>query len=157
MAPFMHELLVRTLVRASRFYELHQFLQYHVVADSVPLACQLLSLAAVYAPASQLGLDMLLRLERDRRPHTDALVVEALVAAGDVIRALRYVASRGLFGADVVPAARLLAAAAARLDRQPTALYTVWTFFASRAELTAEQRRAWSDRVAAEYGDEAVR
>jgi hypothetical protein len=51
------------LVRKKRFYQLHQLLQYHVVSDSVHVACQLLSLEGTYPPAYQLALDMLKRLQ----------------------------------------------------------------------------------------------
>uniref|UniRef100_A0A8C2XPP6 Regulator of MON1-CCZ1 n=1 Tax=Cyclopterus lumpus TaxID=8103 RepID=A0A8C2XPP6_CYCLU len=56
---FLYELVIKTLVQHGRFYMLHQFLQYHVLSDSKPLACLLLSLESTYAPAHQLSLDML--------------------------------------------------------------------------------------------------
>uniref|UniRef100_A0A672LY72 Uncharacterized protein n=1 Tax=Sinocyclocheilus grahami TaxID=75366 RepID=A0A672LY72_SINGR len=60
--PFQHylfELVIKTLVQHNLFYMLHQFLQYHVLSDSKPLACLLLSLESTYPPAHQLSLDML--------------------------------------------------------------------------------------------------
>ena len=59
---FLYELVINSLVKNNRFYQLHQFLQYHVVTDSIPVACQLLSLEQKYPPAQQLALDMLKRL-----------------------------------------------------------------------------------------------
>ncbi|XP_007448664.1 PREDICTED: uncharacterized protein C18orf8 homolog isoform X3 [Lipotes vexillifer] len=56
---YLHELVIKTLVHHSLFYTLHQFLQYHVLSDSKPLACLLLSLESFYPPAHQLSLDML--------------------------------------------------------------------------------------------------
>ncbi|VDI81349.1 Hypothetical predicted protein [Mytilus galloprovincialis] len=56
---YLYELIINILVRNNCFYQLHQFLQYHVLADSKPLACLMLSLEHVYAPAHQLALDML--------------------------------------------------------------------------------------------------
>ncbi|KAM5222117.1 regulator of MON1-CCZ1 complex isoform 3-T3 [Ctenodactylus gundi] len=56
---YLHELVIKTLVQHNLFYMLHQFLQYHVLSDSKPLACLLLSLESFYPPAHQLSLDML--------------------------------------------------------------------------------------------------
>ena len=56
---YLYELVINTLVYHSCFYQLHQFLQYHVLSDSKPLACLMLSLESVYPPAHQLALDML--------------------------------------------------------------------------------------------------
>uniref|UniRef100_A0A8D3DGX9 Mic1 domain-containing protein n=1 Tax=Scophthalmus maximus TaxID=52904 RepID=A0A8D3DGX9_SCOMX len=56
---YLYELVIKTLVQHSLFYMLHQFLQYHVLSDSKPLACLLLSLESTYPPAHQLSLDML--------------------------------------------------------------------------------------------------
>uniref|UniRef100_A0A7N6BYH1 Mic1 domain-containing protein n=1 Tax=Anabas testudineus TaxID=64144 RepID=A0A7N6BYH1_ANATE len=63
---YLYELVIKTLVQHNLFYMLHQFLQYHVLSDSKPLACLLLSLESTYPPAHQLSLDM---LKRDR-PET---------------------------------------------------------------------------------------
>ena len=54
-APFLYELLVNLFVKRGRFHQLHQFLQYHAISDSVHVACQLLSLESVYPPASQVS------------------------------------------------------------------------------------------------------
>uniref|UniRef100_A0A3Q2QLV7 Regulator of MON1-CCZ1 n=1 Tax=Fundulus heteroclitus TaxID=8078 RepID=A0A3Q2QLV7_FUNHE len=56
---YLYELVIKTLVQNNLFYMLHQFLQYHVLSDSKPLACLLLSLESTYPPAHQLSLDML--------------------------------------------------------------------------------------------------
>ena len=56
---FLYELIINILVHNNCFYQLHQFLQYHVLGDSKPLACLMLSLESVYPPAHQLALDML--------------------------------------------------------------------------------------------------
>ena len=56
---FLYELVINTLVHHNCFYQLHQFLQYHVLSDSKPIACLLLSLESCYPPAHQLALDML--------------------------------------------------------------------------------------------------
>lgn len=39
---FLHQLVINALVRARQFYQLHQLLQYHVLADSKPLVSVLL-------------------------------------------------------------------------------------------------------------------
>jgi hypothetical protein len=59
---FIYELIIDLLVRNNRFYQLHQLLQYHVLSDSIHVACQLLSLASSYPAAMQLSLDMFKRL-----------------------------------------------------------------------------------------------
>ena len=59
---YLYEILINTLVLCNGFYQLHQLLQYHVISDSKPLACLMLSLEAGYPPAHQLALDMLKRL-----------------------------------------------------------------------------------------------
>lgn len=41
---FIYKLLINLLIRNENYYQLHQFLQYHVFTDSKQLACQLLSL-----------------------------------------------------------------------------------------------------------------
>ena len=58
---FLHELLINLLVRSGQYYQLHQLLQYHIISDSKPLACLLLSLEAAYPAAFQLSMDMLSR------------------------------------------------------------------------------------------------
>lgn len=95
------------MVRQKAFYQLHQFLQYHVVSDSKPLvrihqkimrftpllkctfinlqACLLLSLEGVYPAAYQLALDMLKRLST-----ANDLIVEILINKQKIIPALRY-------------------------------------------------------------------
>nr|KAF6280362.1 regulator of MON1-CCZ1 [Pipistrellus kuhlii] len=65
---YLHELVIKTLVQHNLFYTLHQLLQYHVLSDSKPLACLLLSLESFYPPAHQLSLDMLKMLQS--RPKT---------------------------------------------------------------------------------------
>lgn len=59
---FIYELIIDLLVRNNRFYQLHQLLQYHVLSDSIHVACQLLSMANSYPAAMQLSLDMFKRL-----------------------------------------------------------------------------------------------
>ncbi|XP_022351173.1 uncharacterized protein C18orf8 homolog isoform X5 [Enhydra lutris kenyoni] len=66
---YLHELVIKTLVQHNLFYMLHQFLQYHVLSDSKPLACLLLSLESFYPPAHQLSLDML-KMPRSRLKTT---------------------------------------------------------------------------------------
>ena len=73
------------LVKNERYYQLHQFLQYHVIGDSVHVACQLLSLEGKYPPALQLALDMLKRLNESER------IVEVLLVKKQLLAALRFV------------------------------------------------------------------
>ena len=66
-----------------RFYQLHQYLQYHVIGDSKPVACLLLSLESVYKPARQLALDMMTRLGT----ATDEMI-EIFLSEGKLVSAL---------------------------------------------------------------------
>jgi hypothetical protein len=81
----LFEFLIRLLIRQERFHYLHQFLQYHVIAASVPAAMLLFTLESIYPPAVQLALDMLHRLHRDDQ------IVEVLLARGRVVEALEYI------------------------------------------------------------------
>lgn len=83
VAHYIHELLISLLVRHRRLAQLHHLLQYHVIADSLHVACQLLSLEAGYAPAAQLALDMLKRLASPEQ------IAEVLLSRHDVLAALR--------------------------------------------------------------------
>eukprot|EP00002_Diphylleia_rotans_P035870 TRINITY_DN7867_c0_g1_i3.p1 TRINITY_DN7867_c0_g1~~TRINITY_DN7867_c0_g1_i3.p1 ORF type:complete len:665 (-),score=93.41 TRINITY_DN7867_c0_g1_i3:79-2073(-) len=49
----VYQFLIELLVQNKAFYQLYQFLQYHVITDSLPVACQLLSLESKYRPAAQ--------------------------------------------------------------------------------------------------------
>lgn len=81
---YLHELVITTLVHRKAYYQLHQLLQYHVVADSKPLACLLLSLENLYPAAHQLALDMLKRLGN---AHEE--IIEVLLSKGHILAALR--------------------------------------------------------------------
>ncbi|KAF5279065.1 hypothetical protein FQA39_LY05743 [Lamprigera yunnana] len=58
----LSELLIKILVQRNKYTALVQLLQYGIVADSKPLACLLLSLGNLHPSASQLAMDMLIRL-----------------------------------------------------------------------------------------------
>merc|ERR1719443_2469766 len=80
---YLYELMINTLVLNNSFYQLHQFLQYHVFTDSKPLACLLLSLESAYPPSHQLALDMLKRLSTANEE-----IVEVLLSKSQVLPAL---------------------------------------------------------------------
>jgi hypothetical protein len=75
----IYEQLIKTLVGNKCFYQLHQFLQYHVLSDSKQLACLLVSIQGEYPPAYQLALDMLKRLRT-----ADAEIIDILLSKGQV-------------------------------------------------------------------------
>lgn len=83
---FIYEFLINHLIQSENYYQMHQFLQYHVFSDSKHLACLLLSLHSQYSYAIQLGLDMLKRLQT-----ADEEIVEVLLSQNQVIRALQYI------------------------------------------------------------------
>ncbi|XP_058803853.1 regulator of MON1-CCZ1 complex [Phymastichus coffea] len=120
---YLHELIITTLVNKQAYYQLHQLLQYHVVSDSKPLACLLLSLENLYPAAHQLALDMLKRLGN---AHEE--IIEVLLSKGHILPALRYIRSVGK--ADQVCARKFLEAAKAADD--PTLFYSVYKFFEQR-------------------------
>ncbi|XP_066960869.1 regulator of MON1-CCZ1 complex isoform X1 [Macrobrachium rosenbergii] len=120
---FLYELVINALVRTRQFYQLHQLLQYHVLADSKPLACLLLSLVGVYSAGQQLSLDMLCRLNT---AHDE--IIEVLLSQHQVTPALRYARSVGL--AESVSARKFLEAAMVCGDHQ--VFFSTFTFFVLR-------------------------
>ncbi|XP_050703491.1 regulator of MON1-CCZ1 complex-like isoform X4 [Eriocheir sinensis] len=120
---FLYELVITALVRTQHFYQLHQLLQYHVLADSKPLACLLLSLVGRYSAGQQLSLDMLCRLNT---AHDE--IIEVLLSQHQVTPALRYARSVGLV--ESVSARKFLEAAMASGDDQ--VFYSTFTFFSLR-------------------------
>ncbi|CAL7936237.1 unnamed protein product [Xylocopa violacea] len=120
---YLYELVITTLVQRKAYYQLHQLLQYHVVADSKPLACLLLSLENLYSAAHQLALDMLKRLGN---AHEE--IIEVLLSKGHILPALRYVRSVGMV--DQVSDRKFLEAAKATEDA--TLFYSVFKFFKQR-------------------------
>uniref|UniRef100_A0A7N9IGE6 Regulator of MON1-CCZ1 n=1 Tax=Macaca fascicularis TaxID=9541 RepID=A0A7N9IGE6_MACFA len=120
---YLHELVIKTLVQHNHFYMLHQFLQYHVLSDSKPLACLLLSLESFYPPAHQLSLDMLKRLST-----ANDEIVEVLLSKHQVLAALRFI--RGIGGHDNISARKFLDAAKQTEDNM--LFYTIFRFFEQR-------------------------
>uniref|UniRef100_A0A673GRD9 Uncharacterized protein n=1 Tax=Sinocyclocheilus rhinocerous TaxID=307959 RepID=A0A673GRD9_9TELE len=120
---YLYELVIKTLVQHNLFYMLHQFLQYHVLSDSKPLACLLLSLESTYPPAHQLSLDMLKRLST-----ANDEIVEVLLSKQQVLGALRFIRSVGAH--DNVSARKFLDAA--RQTDDTMLFYTIFRFFEQR-------------------------
>ncbi|KAL4127376.1 hypothetical protein QTP88_011549 [Uroleucon formosanum] len=88
---FLYELLINCLVINKMYYQLHQMVQYHIVIDSKPLACLLLSLESLYSPAHQIALDMLHRLNT---AHEE--IVEVLLSKKQVIPSMRYMSKHNM-------------------------------------------------------------
>ncbi|KAL7298757.1 hypothetical protein TKK_0008504 [Trichogramma kaykai] len=119
----LHELIITTLVLKQAYYQLHQLLQYHVVPDSKPLACLLLSLENHYPAALQLALDMLKRLGN---AHEE--MVEVLLSKGQILPALRYISGVGMV--DQACSRKFLEVAESAND--PILFYSVYKFFEQR-------------------------
>ncbi|XP_062507300.1 regulator of MON1-CCZ1 complex-like [Corticium candelabrum] len=119
----VYEQLIKTLVGNKCFYQLHQFLQYHVLNDSKQLACLLLSIQGEYSPAYQLALDMLKRLQT-----ADAEIFEVLISKAQLLQALRF--ARSIGKEDSISARQFLEAAAGTQDNM--LFYTVFKFFEDR-------------------------
>ncbi|XP_064624746.1 regulator of MON1-CCZ1 complex-like isoform X2 [Lineus longissimus] len=120
---YLYELVINTLVQHGCYYQLHQFLQYHVLSDSKPIACLLLSLENFYPPAYQLALDMLKRLSTATEE-----IIEVLLSKQQLLQALRFVKSVGYV--DGVSARKFLDAALGTKDIM--IFYTVFKFFEQR-------------------------
>lgn len=120
---YLYEILINTLVHCNQFYQLHQLLQYHVITDSKPLACLLLSLENVYPPAHQLALDMLKRL-----CTANEEIVEVLLSKNQLLPALRFVRSIG--AQDTISARKFLDAAMSIKDDQ--VFYSIFKNFEQR-------------------------
>lgn len=120
---FIYELLINVLIREKRYYQLHQFLQYHVFTPCKPLACLLLSLQPHYPHATQLALDMFKELGV---PPED--IIDIFLSQSDIFRALRYVQSHG--NMDSISARKFLEFAAAADD--PQVFYSVFKLFEER-------------------------
>ncbi|RZF36330.1 hypothetical protein LSTR_LSTR014828 [Laodelphax striatellus] len=84
-------LLIESLVQQKAYFQLLQFLQYHVVSDSKNLACLLLSLENLFPAAHQLGVDMLQRL-----PDATEEITEVLLSKQQILPSLRYLSSMGM-------------------------------------------------------------
>lgn len=76
---YFYKLLVNALIKTNRIYQLHQYLQYHVLTDSKPLACLLLGLQETYSPSNQLALDMLKRLGTANEEIVDVLLSKGII------------------------------------------------------------------------------
>ncbi|OWF47157.1 uncharacterized protein C18orf8-like [Mizuhopecten yessoensis] len=120
---YLYELIINTLVHNNCCYQLHQFLQYHVLSDSKPLACLMLSLESVYPPAHQLALDMLKRLSTANEE-----IIEVLLSKQQLLPALRFIRSVGI--TDTVSARKFLEAA--KSTENNMLFYTVFKFFEQR-------------------------
>ncbi|RLU14782.1 hypothetical protein DMN91_012669 [Ooceraea biroi] len=122
---YLHELVITTLVHRKAYYQLHQLLQYHVVADSKPLACLLLSLENLYPAAHQLALDMLKRLGN---AHEE--IIEVLLSKDISCPPYGKVRSDPLHLSSLVSARKFLEAAKATDDA--TLFHSVFKFFEQR-------------------------
>eukprot|EP00040_Diaphanoeca_grandis_P040132 m.261353 g.261353 ORF g.261353 m.261353 type:complete len:673 (-) comp41979_c0_seq1:72-2090(-) len=122
---FLYELVINLLVRHNRYYQLHQFLQYHVVNDSKHVACLLLSLENIYAPAFQLALDMLKRLATANEE-----ILDVLVSKNQLLLALRFLRGLGQEAVATVSPRRFLEAAFNTDDA--SLFYIVYKFFEQR-------------------------
>ena len=120
---FVYEFLITHLVRTRQFYQMHQFLQYHVFSDSKPLACLLLSLEPHYKYAVQLALDMLKRLMTANEE-----IIEVLLSQYQLTRALRFIQNHA--NIDSISARKFLEVAHNSGDTK--LFYSVYKFFELR-------------------------
>jgi len=83
----LYDLLISLFIDNNMFSQLHQFLQYHVITDSLNIAYKLLSIGEQYPPVLQLSLDMFKRL---MKPN---IIVTTLLEKGQVLAAIRLLRS----------------------------------------------------------------
>jgi len=119
---FIHEMLINLAVKTEQFYQLHQFIQYGVIADSKHLACILLGLESVYPPARQIALDMMSRLGNSVEE-----LIEICLSEGKVVQAINLARDTGL--GDTISARKYLAAS---VDKPPLDFFNVFSFFEER-------------------------
>lgn len=117
---FIIEFMINRLVKRNSFYQLHQFLQYHILNDSKPLALLLLSLEERYPPGYNLALDMMKRLG-----DVNEDIVETLLQRNEIVAALKYLQSVDLIDS-AVPRKFLEASLQTNNDML---FYSVYTFF----------------------------
>jgi hypothetical protein len=120
---YLYKLLVNALIKSNKLYQLHQYLQYHVLSDSKPLACLLLSIQSTYPAANQLALDMLKRLGTANEEIVDVLLLNGLV-----LSALRFSIQIGI--SDQLTASKFLEQAKSLSD--PLIFHEVFKFFEER-------------------------
>ena len=120
---FIFEMVMNLLIEKKCFYQLHQFLQYHVISDSKELACLLLSKELVYPPATQLAMDMFKRLST-----AESEIIDILLSRGQILTALKYIKAAEKI--DSVSARQFLEAAANEDDKM--LFFTVYRFFEDR-------------------------
>ncbi|XP_037085017.1 LOW QUALITY PROTEIN: regulator of MON1-CCZ1 complex-like [Pollicipes pollicipes] len=141
---FLYEMLINTLVLRGCFYQLQQLLQYHVVDDSKPLACLLLSLQSVYPPSEQMALDMLCRLGN---AHEE--ILEVLLSRNCVACALKFARQNDMI--ESLSARKFLDVAKNTGDSD--VFYTTFKFFEERNY----QSRGKVDFLSGEHCDPYVR
>ncbi|CAF0782953.1 unnamed protein product [Brachionus calyciflorus] len=120
---YLYKLLVNALIKANQLYQLHQYLQYHVLSDSKPLACLLLSIQSTYSAANQLALDMLKRLGTANEE-----IIDVLLSSNLVLSALRFAVQTGIVD-DLNPGKFL---ETAKDLEDPAIYYETFKFFEER-------------------------
>jgi len=128
---FLYELVINCLVRCKKYYQLHQLIQYHVVEDSVQVACQLLSLENVYPPAYQLAMDMFKRLSAHDQ------IVEVLLSHGYVLPALRVARKQNI---RTIPIMRFLEVSYDMQDKH--VFFTVFRFLQIKNKIPLDRAQA---------------
>eukprot|EP00050_Salpingoeca_kvevrii_P008248 m.301738 g.301738 ORF g.301738 m.301738 type:complete len:655 (-) comp14900_c0_seq1:60-2024(-) len=123
--PSSYIMVIELLARNKRYYQLHQFLQYHVVTDSKPVACTLLALESKYPPTFQLALDML-----KRTAVSSEEILEGLLSKNMLLPAMRFLRSLGPTAVATVSPRRFLEAAYCTKD--PVIFHTAFKFFQKR-------------------------
>ncbi|EGD76571.1 hypothetical protein PTSG_07688 [Salpingoeca rosetta] len=121
----VYDLLFAALVEDGRFYQLHQFLQYHVIDDDKYLACRLLSIKDQYQPALQLAMDMFKRLGDSQEE-----IFHVLLTQQQIVTAMHYLRELGPAVNIRTPGSRLLKAVQAMGD--PSLFLSAFEFFQER-------------------------
>ncbi|UYV72700.1 C18orf8 [Cordylochernes scorpioides] len=120
---YICRMLINILISNHKFDQLHQFLQYHIFSDSKMLACFLLSLQKVYPPSYQLGIDMLLRLDKSNEE-----VIDFLLSQNQILQALQFIRTIG--NVDTVSPRKFLDIA--KKTNDSALFFSVFRFFQQR-------------------------
>lgn len=121
---FLNDLLVDLFIIDKRYYEFHQYLQYHILNDSTTIATKLLQLSDCYLSAYQLGIDMIYRL------NAFDLLLSSLLERREIVTALQLIPYRSpLFTRPGLKPCDFLAAAR---QKNICTFYSAFKFFEAR-------------------------
>eukprot|EP01132_Coremiostelium_polycephalum_P003105 gene3105-3883_t len=128
----LYDLLLSLFVNNQMYSQLHQYLQYYVITDSINIAYKLLSIGEQYPPALQLSLDMF------KRKGFSPVIISTLLERGQVMAGIRLLRTSLLDSTD--PKSKNLAIPFLRQasdSGDDTLFYSVYKYFESNNQILA--------------------